>query len=377
MTQHRFSYPMSSVPADSLPSSLPACGARRQFIARGAAALGASLCAPLLAGATAPAGAGNTSRLPRLVLAGPYASVSNPLIRIVEEGLLSDVAEVVEFRAWKDPDQLRALALKGEADFIAMPTNVAANLFNRGVRLGLLNVSVWGLLFIVSRDGQRRTLEDFRGEELVMPFRGDMPELVLRLLADRLKIPVAMDSHGGAQDIRLRYAPTPLDAMQLLLTRRADHALLAEPAVSVGLRKSRTLPVSAISPTLHRAVDLQAEWGRAWQTQPRIPQAGVVAMGAHLDNAALLQRFAQAHVQAQVWCNTQAQACGELVAGKVAMLTPEGVADAVQAVPLESVPAATARPDLEFFFRQLHAHQSSLIGGQLPAADFYLDVPLG
>ena len=185
--------------------------------------------------------AATPERLPRLVLAGPFASVSNPLVRIVEAGLLSDMADIVELRTWKDPDQLRALALEGKADFIAMPTNVAANLFNRGVELQLLNVSAWGVLFMVSRDRERRTLADFRGEEVVMPFRGDMPDIVFRLLADKQGI-------GVGEDIRLRYAASPLDAMQWLLMRRADHALLAEPAVSVGLRNSRTLPNSEIAP---------------------------------------------------------------------------------------------------------------------------------
>lgn len=80
----------------------------------------------------------------------------------------------------------------------------------------------------------------------------------------------------GADAISLRYVATPLDAMQLLLTRRADHALLgAEPAVSMGLLKSRSLPVSVIAPDLHRS-NMQQEWGRACAGKPCMPQAGMV-----------------------------------------------------------------------------------------------------
>ncbi len=56
----------------------------------------------------------------------------------------ADIAEKVEFILWTNPDQLRALALNGKVDFIALPTNVAANLYNRGAPLALLNVSQWG-----------------------------------------------------------------------------------------------------------------------------------------------------------------------------------------------------------------------------------------
>lgn len=333
----------------------------------------AAAAAPWLRAQTSP------PKLPKLLLAGPSASVSNALIRIVDAGLLSDVAEQVEFLPWKDPDQLRALAVEGKADFIAMPSNVAANLFNRGVALQLLNISSWGLLFVVSRDPAIKTLADLKGKELVMPFRGDMPEIVLRTVAARLGVPVqggegansGANSGAGGEAIALRYAATPLEAMQLLLTRRADHALLAEPAVSIGLLKSRSLPASVIAPELHRSVDMQQAWGQAFARPPRVPQAGIVAMGPHLGNAALQARFSQAYAQAQQWCNAQPDACGQAVAKRLPMLTPEGVAAAIRAVPGDVVPAAQARAELEFFFQQLLARQPGLVGGKLPAAGFY------
>ena len=79
----------------------------------------------------------------KLILSGPMSSVSHPLIHMIETGALNDVAEKVEFKLWKSPDELRAYTLRGGADFIAIPTNMAANLYNKEVELKLLNVSVW------------------------------------------------------------------------------------------------------------------------------------------------------------------------------------------------------------------------------------------
>ena len=84
-------------------------------------------------------------KLKKLILSGPVASVSHPLIHMVKTGALSDIAEEVEFKLWKNPDELRALTLRNRADFIAVPTNVGANLYNKGVNIKLLNVSVWGI----------------------------------------------------------------------------------------------------------------------------------------------------------------------------------------------------------------------------------------
>ena len=306
-------------------------------------------------------------KLPKLVLAGPFAAVSNPFYRMVDSGALSDVAETVEMRPWKDPDQLRALALdpKAPADFVAMPSNVAANLYNRGVRLKLINVSTWGVLWMVSRENGLKTLADFKGKEIVMPFRADMPDIVFQALAQKQGL-------DPKKDFTIRYVSNPLDAMQLLITRRADHALLAEPAVSVALRKTQSFPVSVVAPTLYRSVDLQAEWGRLFNRAPRIPQAGIVALGAMVDRPDVVQRVQSTYADALLWCEQQPDACGALVASQVKMLTPEGVADSVRVDNTAFVTAADARAELEFFYKLLYERQPALLGGKLPDAGFYL-----
>ena len=323
--------------------------------------LGGCLAAALFA-FSAPAQA----RQPKLVLSGPFAAVSFPLIHMVESGALKEVAETVEFRSWKDPDQLRVLALdaKSDVDFVAMPTNVAANLYNRGVKLQLVNVSTWGVLWMVSREANLKTLADFKGKEILMPFRADMPDIVFQVLAEKQGLDVK-------RDFTLRYVGSPLDAMQMLITRRADHALLAEPAVSVALRKTKSFPVSVIAPELYRSANLQEEWGRVTQRPARIPQAGMVALGRALADPALVEKFQKAYAASLAWCEKHPEECGKLVAKRVDMLTPEGVADSVRVDNAVFVTAREAKPELEFFFGLLHARQPALVGGKLPDAAFY------
>ncbi len=320
-------------------------------------------CTALLGAAPGALLGARAATLPELRLSGPPASVSNPLIHLAAQGRVPGLAERVRYLPWRDPDQLRALALRGEADFVAMPTNVAANLYNRGVPLKLVNVSVWGILFLVSRDAERRTLADFRGEEIAMPFREDMPDLVFQETAQALGL-------DPKKDFRLRYVASPLDAMQLLITRRVRHALLAEPAVSMALRKTQSFPVSAIAPELHRAVDIQQEWARAFRRRPRIAQAGIVALGAAAQDAALIARFRDAYAGATAWCQSQRAACGAEVAAVESRLSAEAVADSLGAAPLDAVPAAQARDELLFLFERLFKRHPQLLGGKLPDAGF-------
>ena len=309
-------------------------------------------------------GTADAQKLPKLTLAGPPASVSNPLIHMVDSGALADVAERVEFVLWRDPDQLRVMALDGRADVLAMPTNVAANLHNRGAKLQLLNVSTWGVLWLVSRDPTLKSLVDLRGKELAVPFRGDMPDIVFQLLAEQQGVDVR-------KDVQLRYVASPIDAMQLLVMRRVDHALLAEPAVSMALRKTGSFPLSVIAPELHRSVDLQQEWGRVFARSARIPQAGIAVIGALRERPDVVARIEAEYARSLAWCRDHAEACGQGVAARIDMLSAEAVADSIAVSQMDAVPAHAARAELEFMFGQLMKKSPALIGGKLPDDGFY------
>ncbi len=317
-----------------------------------------------LSGVPAARALASPSTRERLILSGPPATVSFPFIHMIETGALASLAQGVEFHLWTNPDQLRALALDDGADFMAVPTNVGANLYNRGIPLTLLNVSVWGMLWMISRNPDMRTLADFKGMEIALPFRADMPDILFSLLASRQGL-------DPRRDFQIRYVATPMDAMQLLLTRRVDHALLAEPAVSVALRKTHSFPLSAVAPELYRSVSLTEEWGRVLSRPARIPQAGIAVLGQARQDAALVQAVREAYARSQAWCEANPQACGELVAQHIEMVTPEAVADAMQASVRHLSTAREARPELEFFFEQLLADQPGLVGGKLPDGAFY------
>jgi len=299
---------------------------------------------------------------PRIVLAGPPAAVSFPLLVMIERDALAGHAEAVEFVEWRDPDRVRALVLRGEADFVALPSNVAANLHNRGAEVRLLNVSTWGLLWILSRDPELASLADLQGRELAVPFRGDMPDIVLHTL---------LRAGESSARPRIRYVASPMQAVQMLLLRRLDHALLSEPAASMALYRARHGATGMLAPDLYRAIDVQREWGQVLARDARIPQAGIAVLGQ--PDPALIEAFAAGYRDALDWIVAEPEVAAEVIAGRLDMLTPGAVADAIAHSRLELVPAPAARAALEHFYRLLAEQAPALIGGQLPPDAFYHD----
>jgi len=303
-------------------------------------------------------------KVEKIILSGPMASVSHPLIHMIETGALNDVAENVEFRLWKSPDELRAYTLRGGADFIAVPTNVAANLYNKEVEIKLLNVSVWGILGMLTRDKTKKTLKDFVGCEIAMPFRADMPDIVFEEIAKRQGL-------DPKKDFKLRYLSSPIDAMQMLIMRRVDHALLAEPAISIALRKTGSYPLKLVAPDLYRTDMLEKEWGEVFKIESKIPEAGMAVIGDMIKNEHVIKRFNEEYAKSLAWYKANPKEAGEMMVKTIPMLDAEGVADSIAYTQLDVVSAKDAKKDLEFFYDVLKSNNPKTIGGKLPDEGFY------
>jgi NitT/TauT family transport system substrate-binding protein len=305
-----------------------------------------------------------SQKVEKIIVAGPAANVSHPIFKMIEDGALKEYAKKIEFKLWKNPDQLRAMIINKEVDFVAVPTNVASILYNKKQPVKMLNVSVWGILKILVRDKKIKHLEDLKGQELVVPWRGDMPDIVLRAIMKKKGL--------GKEDIKLIYVSNPMDAAQQLIMRRQDNILLPEPAASMVLRKTKSFPISIIAPTVFVGIDLQQEWGDAYKTEPKIPQAGIAVVGDMIEKKEIIKAFGKAYEDAMDWYKSNPKKAGELVAKNIDMFNKEAIADSISRVKLEVQPALKAKKDIDFFFEVLKNDSPKIIGGSLPDIDFYI-----
>ncbi len=296
-----------------------------------------------------------SDKLERIIVAGPAASVSHPVFHMIQTGALNDIAKNVEFKLWRTPAQLQAMIINRSVDFIAVPTNVAAVFYNKKEPIQLLNVSIWGLLSVVSHDESIKSVKDLKGKEIVVPFRNDVPDIALKALLKKEGI-------DPQKDLTITYTTNIVDAMQMLVLKTADTALMLEPITSMALMKNRLL---------HRSIDLQDEWGRVFKTEAKIPQAGMVAVGDMVENRVAIKRFLEEYANSIEWYKANPKKAGELAVKNLPMLNKVAVANSIAHVRFESVPIAQAKEKLEFFFNILYQNNPKTIGGKLPSDGFY------
>lgn len=286
-----------------------------------------------------------------LTLWGPPVTPSVLLAIAAQQGKAKDITPFA-VHIWKNPDQLRAGLVKGDIAASIVPSYVAANLYNQGRKIKLLNIMTEGLLYLAAK-APLANLAALAGQTLVIPFKNDMPDLVLQTLCRKQGIDLSA--------IHIQYTATPPEALALFLGGKADFALLPEPLMSMA-----QLMGKGKGENILRALDMQQQWGDTFATRALLPQAGLLLVdsfiAAHGDFIAALQQDLQDAVR---WAEANPDATAALSAELLPF--PEQALQIANAHSrFAAIPAADISADILRFFRELHSLNPQIIGGKLP-----------
>ena len=331
--------------------------------------LAATIAALLLVGCASngqsPAdegGSAEAANLDELVMQGPsnVLALSVPFFQVLDDGGLEEYAEEVRYEPWKNPDELRARLSSQQADVSAVPTYVGANLYNRELDVRLINTLVWGLLYVVGPDVEQADWSSLEGKSIIVPFKGDMPDLVFRYLAEK-------NGLNPQEDLDIQYVSAPPEAVQALVSGRADYAVLPEHLATVAVRKGGQAEVP-----LARSISLQEEWAAATGREPRFPQAGILVSGQLAEEHPEVVEALQAQFEESIgWINENPEEAAQLAAERIDSIEAPVAEAAIPNLNLRYRTAAEAKEELEFFFEELSTLSPEIIGGNLPDDGFY------
>ncbi|ENT0228344.1 ABC transporter substrate-binding protein, partial [Neisseria gonorrhoeae] len=179
------------------------------------------------------------------------------------QGKLAKQADV-SLKIWRSPDQLRAGVASGQFKVMMSPSNVGVNLRNQGQKVGMVNILTNGITQLVCKGSAIASPQDLVGKKILVPFKNDMPDIVLQALLKKLKI----DAHK----VSITYAATPPEAVGLFPSKGYHAVILPEPMATASLLKGKTIGINVV-----HGFDLVKAWGQAFGTKPLIPMAGIIA----------------------------------------------------------------------------------------------------
>ena len=180
------------------------------------------------------------------------AALSGPtalgMLELLEQNEKGEAANDYQVTLATAPDEVVAKVVSGELDIAAVPTNVAATLYNKtqgGVQLAALNTM--GVLYIVEAGESIQSVADLKGKTIYSTGQGSTPEYALNLVLEKNGLTVG-------EDVTVVYKTDNSEIAPLLASGEAQVALLPQPFVT---------SVMGQNETLRGALDMTEEWDKA------------------------------------------------------------------------------------------------------------------
>ena len=255
-----------------------------------------------------------------------------------------------------DPTVVTSAVISGELDIAAVPTNVAAALYNKtngAVRIAAINTM--GVLYILENGNSVQNMGDLAGKTLYATGQGSNPEYVLNYILDKNGLEPGLNitvEYLASDELTTRMAAGELEV-----------CMLPVPAATTVLVKN---------PDVREAIDLTEEWSSISRDGSILTQ-GCIVVSADVTDAQISE-FLSAYSESIAYMSNAANidAAAEL-AVKHGIVGAAPIAKA--ALPKCGITfitgADTMREYLAGYYQVLYAADPASIGGSVPDDAFY------
>ncbi|MDD4802226.1 MAG: ABC transporter substrate-binding protein [Syntrophomonas sp.] len=261
---------------------------------------------------------------------------------------------------WKTYDQLLAMVTAKQVKLASSPINNAILAYNKGFKIKLVNVSVWGMLYVVSGDSTVKEIKDLKGKDVAVTGQGGIHDLVFR----HLLIQQGLDPD---KDVRITYMDLPQSSAKLI-TGEIKYAILNEPNSSMAVLNAKKSGVN-----LSRVIDMQNEWAKIpGQEKYRIPQAGFISVEEAGITPPEIAAFAASFTEAAQWINEHPAEAGPMIEKQTEWMKAAAVSESLKYANLQPVDASDCQEEVIAFFKELSkTAPANALGGKQPDANFF------
>lgn len=299
-----------------------------------------------------------TKELTTANIAGLKGPTSMGMIRMFAE--LNSLSEFVsvKFDVYSSPDVVSVGLLNGEIDIAAIPTNLAAILYNKTEGdIVLLGINTLGVLnIVINANVEINSLADLAGKTIVASGQGSTPEYILNYLLTQNGI----DPETG---VNIEYKAEHSEVAAMILSGQADIVLLPQPFVTTVLIQDEQLI---------NAINLTNEWEAIEGENSALMMGCLVTTREFADEyASELTSFMMLNAESATWVNENPEKAAPVIV-QFEILPNEIIAKT--AIPESNITfifAQQAKDQLTGYFQVLFNYDPESVGGVIPGDDFY------
>lgn len=277
--------------------------------------------------------------------------------KLMDEGVNLGENAKLEFNLYAAPDQISADIINGTLDIAALPTNLAAVLYNKTdgeVLLGAVNTL--GTLYVISKeDAKIESVEDLAGKTIYSSGQGATPEYILRYILENNGI-------DPDNDVNIRFFQEHAEAASQFAQDLENVVVLPEPFVT-----STLIKMDGIETVL----DLTIEWEKATQGKS-LPMGCIVVSKEFASTYPEALSYILEKYEESIEYVTQNPAQAATLIVQQGILPQEEIAEnAIDGSNIVYISAQEAKDSLESYYDVLFKFNPGSIGGEMPDDEFY------
>ncbi|CDZ74502.1 hypothetical protein ING2D1G_0312 [Peptoniphilus sp. ING2-D1G] len=286
-----------------------------------------------------------------LALKGPTGM---GLSKLMEESEKGNTENSYEFELVASPQDLIAKAVKNEADIIAMPSNMAAVLWNKTEgKFSVLNVNTLGVLYIVGRNDEIKEVSDLKGKTIYASGKGASPEYSFNYILSKNAI--------SPEDVNIVWKNEHAEVVGELAKDENALGLIPQPFVAVASTKIENLKIF---------LDLTKEW-------EKIGEGSQLVMGVTVAGDEFIEGREEAVAEFLREYRESVDFVNKNVSDSADLMEKFGILDAKiaeKAIPycnIVSLEGEDSKSALEGYLKVLFEANPQSVGGVLPDESLY------
>lgn len=285
------------------------------------------------------------------------------MVKLMEDASKGEAVNSYEFTLAGSADEITGSIIQGDFDIAAVPTNLAATLYNKTegkVKMAALNTM--GVLYVVEKGDTIHSVADLKGKTVYSTGQGSVPEFALNYILEQNGLTVGTD-------VLVEYKSEHSELATLMAAGEASVAVLPQPFVTSVLMQN---------PDVRVALDLTAEWDAASGGSSGLTMGCIVVQQALIDeHPEALTAFLEEYGASVSWVNDSANlsAAAELVAAQGIIAKAPMAEKAIPECNIVFKTAEEMKTIASGFLKVLYDSNPQSVGGILPDEGLYYLAP--
>lgn len=289
-------------------------------------------------------------------VAGLKGPTSIGMIQIMKKAKDRAALNNYEFLVAGTADEFTAELIKGNIQIAAIPSNLAATLYNKSNgKVDIVGINTLGVLYIIETGTSIKSVGDLRGKTIYTTGKGTTPEYTLNYLLKTAGI-------DPDKDVNIEYKSEATEVAALLAQSDNAIAMLPQPYVTTVMMQNSKVRI---------ALDVTNEWEKSAGKDSTVV-TGVIAVNADFlaKNPEAVREFLKEYKESVDFVNSNVDSAAELVE-EFDIFKASVAKKAIPYCKITFITGNEMKTKVSAYLKVLYDQNPASVGGAMPGDDFY------